>query len=102
VQEHLILIQTWLQDRRIKVNETKSTPVIYTLRRSDCPHVYLNNIEVPRANVAKYLGLHLDSKMTWKVHIAKKKEGDGYKNLKNALVSWGKIILFLRKQVTPL
>ena len=40
--------------------------------------------------------------MKWKVHIAKKKEGDGYKNLKNALVSWGKIILFLRKQVTPL
>jgi len=79
---------------------------MYTLRRSDCPHVYLNNIEIPRANVAKYLGLYLDSKMTWKVHIAKKKkkekEGDGYKNLKNILVSWEKIIPFLRKQATPL
>jgi hypothetical protein len=64
--------------------------------------VYLNNIEIPRANVAKYLGLHLDSKMAWKVHIAKKKEGDGYKNLKTVLVSWEKIIPFLRKQVTPL
>jgi len=73
VQEHLNLIQTWLQDWRIKVNETKCTQVNYTLRRSDCPHVYLNNIEIPRANVAKYLGLHLDSKMMWKEHIAKKK-----------------------------
>jgi hypothetical protein len=79
VQEHLNLIQKWLQAWRIKVNETKSTHVIYTLRRSDCPHVYLNNIEILRAKVAKYLGLHLDSKMTWEVHI-KKKEGDGYKN----------------------
>ena len=68
------LIQKWLQDWRIKVNETKSTQVIYTIRPSYCPHVYLNNIEIPRANVAKYLGLHLDSKMTWKVHIAKKNE----------------------------
>ena len=71
VQEHLKLIQKWPQDWRIKF-ETKSTQVIYTLRRSDCPHVYLNNIEIPRANVAKYLGLHLDSKMAWKVHITKK------------------------------
>jgi len=47
VQEHLNLIQTWLQDWRIKVNKTKSTQVIYTLRRSDCPLVYLNNIEIP-------------------------------------------------------
>ena len=30
-------------------------------------------IEIPRANVAKYLGLHLDSKMTWKVHIKKRR-----------------------------
>ena len=57
---------------RIKVNETKNTQVIYTLRRSDCPHVYLDNIEIARANVAKYLGLHLDRKVTWKVHIEKK------------------------------
>jgi hypothetical protein len=77
VQEHLNLIQTWLQDWRVKVNETKNIQLICTLRRSDCPHVYLNNIEIPRANVAKYLGLHLESKMTWKVHIAKKKR---YKN----------------------
>jgi len=99
----LNLVQKWLQDRRIKVNETKSTQVIYTLRRSDCPHVYLNNIEIPRANVAKYLGLHLDSEMTWKVHIAKKKEkkkkGDGYKNLKNVLVSWEKSILSLENEL---
>jgi len=80
VQEHLNLIQTWLQDWRIKVNDTKNTQLIYTLRRSDCPHVYLNNIEIPRENVTKYLGLHLDSKMTWEVHVAKKKGGDGYKN----------------------
>jgi hypothetical protein len=79
LQEHLNIIQKWLRDWRIKVNETKSTCVIYTIRRTDCPRVYLNNLEIPRTNVAKYLGLHLDSKMTWKVYITKKKEGDGNK-----------------------
>ena len=74
MQQHLNLKQKWLQDWRIKVNETKSTKVIYTLRRSDCPHVYLNNVENPRTSVAKYLGLYLDSKLTWKVHIAKKRK----------------------------
>jgi len=101
VQEHLNLIQKWLQDWRINVNETKSTQVIYTLRRSDCPHVYLNNTEIPRENAAKYLGLHLDSKMTWKVHIKKKKKEMDLKIKKKVLVSWEKITPFLRKQVTP-
>ena len=54
MQEHLDIIQKWKQDWRVKVKDTKSTQVIYALRRSDCPHVYLNNIEIPRANVAKY------------------------------------------------
>ena len=89
MQEHLNLIQTWLQDWRIKVNETKNTQVIYTLRRSDCPRVYLSNIEVPRANVAKYLGLHLDSKLTWKVHLKKRKEVDI--KIKKCTVFLGKI-----------
>ena len=71
-------------------------------RGKECILVIWNHIEIPRANVAKCLGLHLDSKMTWKVHIAKKKEGDGYKNLKNILVSWEILIPLLRKQVTPL
>jgi hypothetical protein len=80
LQEDLNLIEKWLRDWRIKVNETKSICVIYTLRRTDCPRVYINNVEIPRANVAKYLGLHLDSKMTWKDHITKKKKkGEGYK-----------------------
>jgi hypothetical protein len=42
-------------------------------------------------------------KMTWKIHITKKKKkGDGYKNLKNVLVSWKNIIPFPRKQATTL
>jgi hypothetical protein len=74
LQVHLNLIQKWLQDWRIQVNEAKSTHVVYTLRRADSPGVYLNNVEIPRANVARYLGLHLDDKMTWKIHITKKRK----------------------------
>jgi hypothetical protein len=41
--------------------------------------------------------------MTWKVHIAKKREGNGYKNLKKCTgFLEKKVIPFLRKQVAPL
>jgi len=100
---------TWtLYKHGYKTGEQRSTrpkalpQVICTLRRSDCPHVYLNNIEIARANVAKYLGLHLDSKMTWKVHITKKKGRRWIKQLNKYTGFLGKIIPFLRKQVTPL
>jgi len=56
--------------------------------------VYRNNIEIPREKVAKYLGLHLDSRMTWKVHIAKKRKEMDIKILKMYRFLGGKIIPF--------
>lgn len=74
LQAHIDLLQNWLHKWRIKVNETKSTHVTYTLKRSACPPVQLNNIQIPQANEARYLGLHLDSRLTWKNHISKKRK----------------------------
>jgi hypothetical protein len=34
----------------------------------------MNNAVIPQSSTAKYLGLHLDSRLTWKQYIAKKRK----------------------------
>lgn len=72
VQEHLDDLQIWMKKWKIKVNETKSKQIDFTLRRELCPKIKFNNIEIPKATTAKYLGFHLDSKLNWREHIIKK------------------------------
>lgn len=67
-------IQDWLTKWRIKVNESKSTHINFTNRSIEPLPVTLNNIPVPHANQAKYLGMNLDAKLKWKVHVKKKAE----------------------------
>lgn len=69
IQEHIHLIDNWLKNWKIKVNSTKSTQVTFTLRRETCPPVRLDNTEIPQTNSVRYLGLHLDRRLTWAHHI---------------------------------
>ena len=57
-------ISAWTRRWRIKLNETKSVHVTFTNRKKDLHcQVYLNDILVPQSETAKYLGLHLDSRL---------------------------------------
>jgi hypothetical protein len=38
-----------------------------------CPQITINNAPIPVQSEVKYLGLHLDQKLTWKAHIQAKK-----------------------------
>lgn len=79
LQEHLNVLQHWLNKWRIKANETKSTHVTFTMNREICPPVLLNGQQLPQANDAKYLGMHLDQRLTWKKHIFTKRKQLGLK-----------------------
>jgi hypothetical protein len=49
--------------------------VTFTTRRETCPPVHLNDVQIPQENHVKYLGLHLDRRLTWHTHIfAKRKQ----------------------------
>lgn len=78
LQEANNTISSWCKLWKIKLNETKSVHVNFTLKTLDNqPNVTLNNIEVPIENKAKYLGMTLDAKLHWKEHVKiKKKELD--------------------------
>jgi hypothetical protein len=59
----------------MKANETKLVHVTFTTRRETCPPVHINDMQIPQENHVKYLGLHLDRRLTWHTHIfAKRKQ----------------------------
>jgi hypothetical protein len=58
----------------MKANETKSIHVTFTTRRATCPPVHINDLQLPQTEDVKYLGLHLDRRLTWRKHIFTKKK----------------------------
>lgn len=77
LQLHLNLIQEWTNKWRITVNSEKFTQITFTNRRTVCPQTSFNNIPIPMKTEIKYLGMHLDEKLTWSAHIkAKRKQLD--------------------------
>jgi hypothetical protein len=88
LQGHLDQLENWPKKWRININETKSTQVTFTLRTEECPAVHINNTVIPQSSTAKYLGLHLDFRLTWKQHIVKNKKTDRPKSKRFILDHW--------------
>ena len=74
LQKYLDLINIWFKQWRIRVYETKSTHVTFTLRKRTYPPLLLNNKNIPQSNDVKYLGIHLDRRLTWRKHIWTKRK----------------------------
>jgi hypothetical protein len=64
LQNHLNVHQQWLCKWKIKVNNNKSAQIIFTTKFTECPPVMLNNKPIPMKNEVKYMGLHLDRRLT--------------------------------------
>jgi hypothetical protein len=60
LQQHLNLLQNWMEQWKITVNPAKSAQIAFTTRRAICPQVSINNSLIPIKQEIKYLGLHLD------------------------------------------
>lgn len=71
IQNHIHMIEPWTATWKIKINETKSQHITFTLRKRDCPTVLVNNTALIHATTVRYLGLHLDRRLTWAHHISK-------------------------------
>ena len=79
LQANVISIGAWLDDWRIKANETKSTQITFALRNEDCPPIVLNGSPLPQSVHVKYLGVHFDRRLTWRHHIFTKRKQLGLK-----------------------
>lgn len=65
---------TWMEKWRIRASAQKSSHITFTLRRGKCPPVKLGNDLLPESEIVKYLGFHLDKRLTWANHIKKKRD----------------------------
>jgi len=74
LQMHLNKIQSWLKTWRMRAKEAKSVQVTFTLNKMTCPPVKLNNDDRPQSDEVKYLGIHLDRRLTWRKHITTKRK----------------------------
>lgn len=79
LQNHVLSIESWLKKWKINVNESKSVHITFTLRRENCPPVTINNKQIGHSNDVKYLGIHLDRRLTWHKHIFTKRKQLGLK-----------------------
>ena len=55
LQEHLHSIEKWLKKWKIKVNESKSSHIRFTVRNGHCPAVNINQTIISQTEVVKYL-----------------------------------------------
>lgn len=85
IQNYIDSIAIWLKKWNICVNPDKSVHITFALRKGDCPSIFLNGEQIPNSNCVKYLGMHLDRRLTWKDHIKSKKE---QLNIKTKRMYW--------------
>jgi hypothetical protein len=85
LQEHLHIFEKWLKKWKIKVNESKSSHINFTLLKGHCPAININQSIIPQTEVVKYPGLHFDCRLNWKEHIARKRKQI---DLKTKVINW--------------
>ncbi len=73
LQHSLNSIGTWARRWKISVNDNKSIRVDFALRHHGYSPSTWENRPIPLANAARYLGLHLDSKLNWAEHVRQKR-----------------------------
>jgi hypothetical protein len=87
--------------RRMKANESKSIHVTFTTRRETCPPVHINSVQLPQED-DKYLGLHLDRRLTWHKQIFAKRKQLGITHTKmHWLFQWKSELSTSYKKQTP-
>jgi uncharacterized membrane protein YkvA (DUF1232 family) len=95
-------ITNWTEQLLIKPNEDKSKHVNFTYERCQYLPINMNGKTITHSQTAKYLGMTLDAKLRWKVHVKKKREEVGLKYRKiywllgsrSALSTHNKLVLY--------
>ncbi len=70
VNHALDLSSKWSICNKLEFNPKKTSVVLFTKNINyTAPRLFLGNHELNVSNSFKYLGVHIDSKLTWKVHV---------------------------------
>lgn len=109
LQTGLDRIEQWLTKWRIRASASKSAHATFALRRGDCPPVSLGAHALPHNESVKYLGMHLDRRLTWRTHLQKKRDelNFRYRNLqwllaRNSVLSLDNKLLVYQMVLKPI
>jgi hypothetical protein len=98
LQNNLLAIQNWFKKWIMEANGSKSIHVTFTIKRETCPPVHLNNVKIPQKDV-KYLGLHLDRRLSWHKHIRKTETTRNHLH-QNVLATWTEVKTLYKQQTS--
>ncbi|GBM88804.1 RNA-directed DNA polymerase from mobile element jockey [Araneus ventricosus] len=71
LNRHLLSLEDWFAKWKIAINATKSEAIMFTksTQKTNYPPVKINNKIIPWSQECKYLGVILDTRLTWKPHF---------------------------------
>ena len=73
MQVYLYLLYEWICINKLSINIKKSTEIIFNIRNSLSSirlNIPINNIHIEINSNIKFLGLFIDDKLNWKIHIS--------------------------------
>ena len=73
IESELRSIQDWFNANKLTLNVEKSSYLLYHNQKQLVSNfkIELNGVEIPRVNHAKLLGVWLDDKLNWDIHVNK-------------------------------
>jgi hypothetical protein len=71
INRELDKVNTWFEVNRLSLNVKKTQFMVFSNRRLlSEPEICINNIDLDRVKVTKFLGVKIDESLNWKEHIA--------------------------------
>lgn len=74
LQIHLNSVEAWANRWNIKINTSKCQHITFTLNKADCPPISFGGQQIAQPDTVKYLGLHLDRRLTFGPHVKMKRK----------------------------
>ena len=87
IEESMLDIKSWMDQVRLKMNESKTEFIYFgwpsQLDKCITQHINVNGEHIGKAEITKYLGAYLDSKLDFKEHIKTKMQSSYAKHLQD-------------------
>lgn len=67
----IMTFDNWFRINNLTLNADKTNAMLFktTSRNNDALDIYINNNKINQVNSVKFLGIHIDSKLNWKVEL---------------------------------
>ena len=70
LEEEVYKITKWLAANKLLLNVAKTHSMLFTFKRNISElKIVINDTEIERKSITKFLGVQIDDKLNWKAHI---------------------------------